>query len=320
MPMNRREMLKSSAIMMLGASMPAIAKSGGIWGTDGIGVQLYALDPDLRRDLHGTLDKVAKLGFRSVEIASMHGRTAAQMRAALDQAGLYCRSVHVAASSSVPGASGLTFDDMDKLGEDLTTLGAREAVLPLFQFPKDPKWGEPVPFSSLMRADGSPLSAARYEQMANFLNQAGSALKKHGLRVGYHNHNVEFAPIGEKTGLQILLERTNPRLVDFEMDVGWLVTAGHDPVAWLRKYPGRFNQMHVKDIKASTPVNFHLRQDPVEVGGGKIDWNSILPVARTSGVHRYFVEQDPPFTGPRIDAMARSLAYLRSLPIARGGH
>jgi sugar phosphate isomerase/epimerase len=321
MPMNRRDMLKASTILMLGASMPAIARvsTGRIWGPDGIGVQLYALEPDLRRDLPGTLDQVAKLGVRSVEIASMHGRTAAQMRAALDKAGLRCRSVHVAASSSVPGASGLTFDDMDRLGEDLTILGARDAVLPLFQFPKDPKWGEPVSFASLVKPGGPSLSAAHYERMADFLNEAGAALQGHGLGVGYHNHNVELAPIGEKTGLQLLLERTDPRLVGFEMDAGWLAAAGHDPAVWLRRYRGRFNQMHVKDIKASTPVNYHMRQDPVEVGAGKIDWSSILSVAKTSGVCRYFVEQDPPFTGPRIEALAKSLTFLRSLPIVRHG-
>ena len=321
MTMNRRNLLQSSAMLLLSAGLPisAFARSrrGSFWGKDGPGVQLYALEPDLKRDLDGTLAKVAALGIRSVEIASMHGRTPAQMRAALDKAGLRCHSVHVAASSSVPGASGLTFDDLGKLCDDLATLGASDAVLPLFQTPKGAAWGEPIPFVALVRPGPPAIGADRYARMADFLNQAGAVLKAKGIAIGYHNHNFELAPLGDKTGLQILIEKTDPAIVRFEIDTGWIAAAGQDPVAWLQRYPGRFKQMHVKDIKASTVPNFHLRQDPTEVGSGKMDWPRILPAALASGVQRFFVEQDPPFAGPRIDAITKSMAYLSTLSVAR---
>jgi len=285
-------------------------------GEDGAGVQLYMFDPDLNRDFEGSLASIAGAGVRSVELASLHRRSAAEFRAALDGAGLTCRSAHVAASSSVPGASGLNFDDLDKLVDQLNILGSRNAVLPLLQFPKDPIWGPPISFMSLMKPDGPPISVDRYERMADFLNEKGAVLKKHGIRIGYHNHNVELAPLGNKTGLQILLERTDPGIVDFELDAGWLAAAGQDPVVWLKRYRGRFTQMHVKDIAAGTEVNYHMRQKPTEVGSGTMDWPAILKTARSAGVRNFFVEQEPPFTGARVDSLNKSLSYLRTLETA----
>ena len=316
--MNRRDLLKSSALLMLAAGVPAMArrKSASLLGKDGAGVQLYMFDPDLNRDFDGALASIAATGVRSVELASLHRRSATEFRAALDKAGLVCRSAHVAASSTVPGASGLNFDDLDKLVDQLNILGSRNAVLPLFQFPKDPIWGPPISFMSLMKPGGAPITADRYERMADFLNEKGAVLKKHGIRIGYHNHNGELAPLENKTGLQILLERTDPSIVDFELDAGWLAAGGHDTAAWLERYRGRFTQMHVKDIAAGTQINYHMQQKPTEVGSGIMNWPAILKAARSAGVRNFFVEQEPPFTGARIDSLKKSLTYLRKLETA----
>ena len=316
--MNRRDLLKSSALLMLAAGVPAMArrKSSSLLGKDGAGVQLYMFDPDLNRDFDGALAGIAATGVRSVELASLHRRSATEFRAALDKAGLVCRSAHVAASSTVPGASGLNFDDLDKLVDQLNILGSHNAVLPLFQFPKDPIWGPPISFMSLMKPGGTPIAADRYERMADFLNEKGAVLRKHGIRIGYHNHNGELAPLGNKTGLQILLERTDPSIVDFELDAGWLAAGGHDTAAWLERYRGRFTQMHVKDIAAGTQINYHMQQKPTEVGSGIMNWPAILKAARSAGVRNFFVEQEPPFTGARIDSLKKSLSYLRKLETA----
>lgn len=317
--MNRREMLRTSVLMTLAAGMPVAARkpAAPLLGREGAGVQLYMFDPDLQRDFAGTLASIAAAGVRLVEVSSLHRRSPAEFRAALDQAGLICRSAHVAASSAVPGTQGLTFDDPARLAADLAILGADNAVLPLFQFPPDPAWGPPVPLAALFRADAPPLPAERYRRMAEFLNRTGATLKPHGIRIGYHNHNYELAPLGDKTGLQILLEETDPGLVDFELDAGWLAAGGEDPVAWLKRYRGRFTQMHVKDIAAGTKVNYHLQQKPTEVGSGTMDWPAILKASQTAGVRNFFVEQEPPFPGPRIASLTQSLAYLRRLEAAR---
>lgn len=212
---------------------------------------------------------------------------------------------------------GLNFDDLDQLARDMDILGARNAVLPLLQFPRDPKWGAQIPIVALTREDGPRPGADRYARMADFLNETGAVLAKHGIAIGYHNHNFELAPLDGRTGLQILLERTDPRIVSFELDAGWVAAAGHDPVLWLQRYRGRFTQMHVKDIAAETKVNFSMKQKPTEAGSGTMNWPAILRAAKACGVVNYFVEQEPPFTGPRIDSLRKSLAYLRSVGATR---
>ena len=112
--------------------------------------------------------------------------------------------------------------------------------------------------------------------------------------------------------MAILLKEADPAL-QFEMDAGWVVAAGQDPFALLKAHPKRFRQMHVKDVKASTKPNFALQQDPTEVGTGIIDWKRLLPAAHAAGVEGFFVEQEPPFTRPRIEAARLCADYLLKL-------
>ncbi len=132
---------------------------------------------------------------------------------------------------------------------------------------------------------------------ADFLNAKGAVLKRSGLKLAYHNHNAEFSPLagggqGARNGYEILLATTDPALVGFEMDAGWVAAAGQDPFALLKDHPGRFTAMHVRDIKATTKPNFVFVQDPTEVGSGKIDWKRLLPAAHAAGVRDFFVEQE----------------------------
>jgi len=145
------------------------------------------------------------------------------------------------------------------------------------------------------------------------LNEKGAMLKKAGIAMGYHNHNIEFAPIGKETGWEILVRETDPALVHFEVDIGWVAAAGLDPVAFLHRHKGRVRQLHVKDLQATTKANFNVRMDPTQVGAGEMDWAKVLPAAYQAGVRNFYVEQEPPFTIPRMEAAARSYAYLAAL-------
>jgi len=152
------------------------------------------------------------------------------------------------------------------------------------------------------------MTVADRQALAEFLDVKAALLSRAGLSTGYHNHNFEFAPAGGRTGFEILMEATDPKLVTFEMGAGWSLP----PAALLQRYPGRFRLMHVKDIKASTKPNFWLQQDPTEVGSGRLAWAQILPAAYAAGV-RDFVEQEPPFPASRLAAIEKSLRYLISL-------
>jgi sugar phosphate isomerase/epimerase len=277
-----------------------------------IGLQLYTLGGDLRADVDGMLGQVAKIGYRTVEMAGYLGRTPKELRAAFDKVGLRCTSSHVQAKPSGPEPS---LADLDRLIADAKVIGIEHIVLPMFAIPDHidmkPRAGEDR--SVVMDRLAAQLTADDWKATAELLNAKGRALKVAGLTMGYHNHNVEFAPVSGTTGLEILLKDTDPALVSFEMDVGWVVAAGHDPFALLKAHAGRFKQVHVKDVKASTKPNFAFRQDPTEVGSGIIPWKRLLPAAYAEGVRGFFVEQEPPFERPRIEAAKLCFDYLDSV-------
>lgn len=315
--MNRREVV-GAGLILSGAALagPAAARGARPFFAShrlAIGLQLYTIDPDLDADFDGTLAKLARIGFRSVEMAGFHGHSAADLRRAFDAHGLHCTSAHIQPSGRGNGPS---FTDHDALIRAMHTIGVTDVVLPIPLFPRDFRPPAETNAGEGFRLSGRAMRADDWRRTAAFLNDQAAALAPHGLRVGYHNHNFGFAPLGQTIGLEILLRETDPKRVAFEMDVGWVVAAGHDPIALLKAHPGRFTQMHVKDVKASTVPNFEVRQDPTEVGSGKIDWRHILPVAYASGVRRFYIEQEPPFPGPRIASVAKSFHYLSGLVAA----
>jgi sugar phosphate isomerase/epimerase len=263
-----------------------------------VGIQLYSLGPDLAKELDAQLATVAKIGFKSVELAGYLGRTPAELRAAFDKAGLVCPSAHI----SPKGPGGFS-GDLAKLADEMHVIGVKSVMMPIFYIP-DRMGGADL------RQGGVQMTADDWKWNADFLNEKAAVLKKAGIVTGYHNHNFEFAPLGETNGMEILLKGTDPALVTFEMDAGWVTAAGHDPLALLKAHPGRFTQMHVKDIKATTKANFELKQDPTEVGGGMIDWKKLLPAAYAAGVRGFYYEQEPPFAHARLDSARISYDYL----------
>ncbi|MFL5294815.1 MAG: sugar phosphate isomerase/epimerase family protein [Phenylobacterium sp.] len=280
-----------------------------------LGLQLYTLGPDLAADLDGQLAQVAKAGYRTVELAGYVGRTPEALRAALDKAGLAAASSHVQAASSA-AQGGLA--DPDRVIAEARVLGVRHIVLPMFPIPERIKPAAGEDRRAYLGRLGAEMTEADWRSTAALLNAKAPPLKAAGLSLAYHNHNVEFAPVAPKTGsgatgMAILLKETDPALVSFEMDAGWVVAAGQDPFAILKAHPRRFRQMHVKDVKASTKPNFAFQQDPTEVGGGIIDWKRLLPAARAAGVDGFFVEQEPPFAHPRIESARLCADYLLKL-------
>lgn len=305
--LHRRALLAAGVAAMTGAAAQAAAqpffKRHGL----PIGIQLYTLGLDLAKDVDGGLKALAAMGYRTVELAGLLGRTPAALRASLDQAGLTCPSAHIQARG--PGSFS---DDLGKLADTLAILGVKTATMPSTYIPdrleQRPASGEDI--AGWFRRVLVQMTAADWKMNADFLNAKAAVLAKSGIMVGYHNHNFEFAPVGDTTGLEIMIRNTDPKLVAFELDVGWTAAAGIDPAAFFAKHKGRFRQMHVKDIKADTVANFALKMDPTEVGSGRLDWKTLLPAAYAAGVREFYVEQEPPFARPRIEAAKISHDYL----------
>ncbi|WP_426009346.1 sugar phosphate isomerase/epimerase family protein [Caulobacter sp. DWR2-3-1b2] len=297
----------------LAAAQPFFARTGLP-----IGLQLYTLADQAKADLEGTLRAVAAIGFKTIELAGYQGRTPAQLRAAMDAVGLSTPSAHVQVQAQ--GGESSLDGDLSRLADEAHILGVKRIVMPIFytpaRFDLKPRSGEA--FGQVLGRIGGAMTADDWSFNADFLNAKGAVLAKSGLRLAYHNHNPEFRLLadgkpGARTGYEILLARTDPTLVEFEMDAGWVAAAGQDPFALLKAHPGRFTAMHVKDIKATTKPNFVFVQDPTEVGSGMIDWTRLLPAAYAAGVRDFFVEQEPPFAHSRLESVGVSYGYLAGL-------
>ena len=307
---HRRAFLAAGLASLTATSVPAAAqpffKRHGL----PIGLQLYTLGLEAQVDLAATFAAVAAIGYRSVELPGLALARAAEVRAALDRTGLICPSVHVQPRG---GPNDAAFNnDLGKLGAALNTVGVKTAVAPIFLIPErfdlKPQAGED--FVGVLRRLAAQLTADDWKRNAEFMNDKARGLKASGIKVGYHNHNLEFSPLGDTNGFEILLKYTDPALVSFELDVGWVAAAGVDPAKVLAHHKGRFTQMHLKDIKAATKPNYVLKMDPTEVGSGALNWAKLLPAAYAAGVRGFYLEQEPPFTMPRIAAAKVGYEYL----------
>ena len=298
---------------LLGARVMGAANTQPFFRRTGlpIGLQLYTVGDDLKRDFEGTLTAVSKIGYRTVELAGLADHSTADWRQALDRTQLKCPSIHVPPHSK----TGVNLDELGTLAEAAHALGIGTIVCPMFNIPErfslTPQPGESG--AKMAARLGASMTLDDWKSNADYFNTKAAALKPYGLRFAYHNHNVEFVPVGGSTGLALLIQNTDPSLVSFEMDAGWVVAAGADPAALLAAYPGRFSAMHVKDVKPSTRPNFSFQLDPCEVGHGTIDWKTLLPKAYQANVRQFYVEQEPPYSMPRLESVAVSFKYLNSL-------
>ncbi len=278
-----------------------------------IGLQLYTLGDEVAADLDGVLAKVAKAGFTDLELPQLYGKTPANLKAAGDRAGVKFSAIHLAATPNTPATALSLLSPTQRIVDDLGALGVNDAVLPIMLFPSTFKMGLGDDFRAAMARALAESGADIWKKTAALLNEKAAALKPHGIRVGYHNHNLEFAPTGNTNGWEILANETDKALVKFEVDVGWIAAAGLDPAAFLNAHKGRIRWLHVKDVKATTKANFVLQMNPTEVGSGKLDWAKILPAAYKAGVEHFYIEQEPPFTIGRLDAAAKGYLYLKGL-------
>lgn len=274
--------------------------------TPAIGIQLYTVAADLNSDPHGTLNALNMIGYRQVETAGFAKLSAQEFRKALDDAGLHCPSAHVHFSDADPGP----------LFEDAHAVGAHYAVSSILIAPApalagaSPRAGMP-PFANLTLDD--------FKRTADLANSIGAKAKQAGLQYAYHNHNFEFKDQGNgQTGYDLLLSQTDHDLVKFELDCGWMVAAGHNPVDYFSKYPNRYRMIHVKDFlpggQPTTSLMGPDRPTGTELGRGHIDYAPIFPAARKAGVEYFFSEQEPPIVGmTALEAAKVNYDYMRSL-------
>lgn len=308
MNISRRRLLGSSAAAATFALGACALNTGGAAVTQPIGLQLYTLGDTIASDLPGALRRVAEIGYKEVEIPNLYGKSGAEWRQMLDAAGLACPSVHVQVAPIAPGM--LSMADMPSVIREARALGVAYVTAPIFPFSMaDVRAGESV--SDMMGRIARSRTADDWSRLAATLNEKAAILARENLQLAYHNHNMDFVPVGNGVALDILFAETDPALVKFEVDVGWVKAAGVDPADFINRHRNRIRLLHVKDLH-DTPVNNAVILNPADVSTGIMDWTRVLAAAKAAHVQHYFVEQEPPYVHPRIEAARVAFEFLRT--------
>jgi sugar phosphate isomerase/epimerase len=243
-----------------------------------IAVQLYSVRLECAKDLPGTLAGIAKMGYGGVEFAGYHNRTAAELRKMLDDNRLRCAGTHIDLAT-------LLGDNLQKTIGFNRILGNKLLIVPS------------LPPKNTTTREG-------WLEMAKTFDDVAEKVKSHDMRVGYHNHNIEFKPLGGELPWDTFFGHTRKEVV-MQVDVGNALEGGADPVAFLKRYPGRAASIHVKEYSKSNPKAL--------VGQGDVNWKEIFQfLEKTGGTEWYIVEYEAQGVPP-MEAIAACLENLRKM-------
>lgn len=243
------------------------------------GIQLYTVRKEMLEDATGTLKKIAALGIKQIESAGSakgyyYGLKPSEMKKVCSDLGMTLRSGHIRLDDKWKQ----TLDDAAEAGQDYL-------------------------ICSSMPSNGQ--TVANYSKVAGAFNKAGEESKNMNIKFGYHNHEYEFAQENGKVLYDILLEETNPAFVNMELDLGWVIIAGKDPVDYFNKFPGRFPLWHLKDMDMT-------KKHSTEFGKGGLDIKKMFEYSKKSGMKYFFVEQEE-YSATPFESMKENMAYLKRM-------
>lgn len=287
----RRDFLKTAATLSSGVLLtklmgcnPSSKVSGG---KKPFGLQLYTLRDDMAKDPKGVLKQVASFGYKQIE--SFEGKDGmfwgmgnTGFKSYMDELGMTIVSSHCDINK-----------DFERKAGEAAAIGMKYLICP---------------------AIGKQKTLDDYKKAAEKFNDRGEICKKAGLRFAYHNHEYSFTKQDAQFPQDIMMQNTNAGLVDFEMDIYWVVTGGQDPIAWINNYPDRFRLFHIKDRKKNASPE--TRAAFAELGTGKINFAEIVKVAKMKGDPYLIVEQDQTDTTPLV-AVQRNAEYMKDLVTVR---
>lgn len=286
---NRRNFLRISGNFALGLAVaPAACKALGAGGDSSakplskFGLQLYTLRNDLPKDPAGVLKQVASFGYKQIE-----GYEGAK--------GLWWGMGHTGFKKYMDDLGMEFISSHCDINKDFETKAAQAAEIGMKYL--------------ICPYKGPQKTLDDYKKIADDFNVKGEICKKNGIRFAYHNHDYTFKQVDGQFPQDVLMKGTNPDLVDFEMDIYWVVTAGQDPEQWLKNYKNRFRACHVKDrTKNATEA-----ADTCTLGKGSIDFAKILKTAKSTGMQYYIVEQEKYAGTTPLEAVKDNAAYMKKL-------
>lgn len=292
--MNRRTFIERSALAAGGlalASLPGCS-SPATAANKPIGIQLYTLRELFEKDVMGTLKLVADTGFKEVEAygydnGKIFGVSYSDFAAEVKRLGMKVVSGHYGTGQSTPDKTGTPFNEWERSVNDAKAAGQQYTTI---------AW--------LDQSEWNTSDALK--RTCEILNKAGEITKKYDIRMAYHNHAFEFEKVEGEVIYDVMLKELDPSLVAMEMDIYWIVFAGHDPLTYFKNHPGRFELWHVKDMDKAD------RNKNSDVGSGTIDFKPIFAAAGQSGMKHFFLEQEY-FTGPPAKSITNGYSYLKGI-------
>lgn len=244
-----------------------------------VGIQLYTFRKEMMADATGTLKQIAALGIKQIESArsekgNYYGLKPKEIKQVCTDLGMTLRSGHIHLD--------------DKWQQTLNDAG--EA-------------GQEYLICSTMPSNGQTVT--NYKKVAEAFNKAGEDCKKQDMKFGYHNHEYEFHQDNGQVLYDILMDSTDPNLVNMELDLGWVIVAGKNPIDYFNKYPGRFPLWHLKDMDMA-------KKHSTEFGKGSLDIKMMLSNSKKSGMKYFFVEQEEYGSTP-LESMQQNMQYLKKV-------
>jgi len=241
-----------------------------------IGLQLYSVRNECEKDLPGTVAAVAKMGYKAVEFAGYYGRDAETLRKLLDDSGLKCCGTHI-------GLETLLGDNLPKTIEFNQTLGNKFLIVP----------GLAEKYHSSRKA---------WQDTADLFNELADKVKPHGMRVGYHNHTIEFQPMEGELPWDTFFGRTKPAVV-MQFDTGNAMQGGGDATVYLAKYPGRAATVHIKPFSKAKPNAL--------MGDDELPWPKIFSLCETKGGTEWYIVEYESDAYPPLVSVEKTLQVLK---------
>lgn len=289
---NRRKFIKISGGVTTGFALSSLAGLSFFDGCENktglkeFGLQLYTLRDDLPKDPKGVLRQVASFGYKQIESfeganGMFWGMSNTEFKKYMDELGMTIIASHTDINK-----------DFEKKAAEAAAIGMKYLICP---------W------------KGPQKSIDDFKRFADEFNNRGEICKKNGIRFAYHNHDYSLKPIDGQIPQDVMMKGTDASLVDFEMDMYWVVTAGEDIETWLKKYKNRFRLCHIKD-RSKTPGT-NNGQNSVDLGTGTINWSSILTTAKENGMEYFIVEQEYYAGTTPLKAVEVDAEYMKGLKI-----
>lgn len=246
------------------------------------GLQLYSIRDIFEKDPKGAIKLIAGFGYKQLEgyeraPGLFWGMKNTEFKKFVEDLGMSFVSSHCD-----------TEKDFDRKAAEAGAIGMKYLVY---------NW------------EGPNKTIEDYKKLAEYFNQKGEICRKNGLRFAFHNYAFSLKETGGQLPQDVLMNYTDPALVDFQMEIYWFTTLGLDPITWLKKYPNRFRLCHIKDrVKGTTKI-----EDTCDLGTGSIDFPTILKTARKNGMQYYIAEQEHYPNSTQLKSAEANAEYMRKL-------